>query len=166
MKHLLSLLLTALFSFVSAQSNTLIINGKTNVNSFKCTSGKLETLTDYSWRSGKMPGFVIPVSGFDCGGKMITSDFRKTLKSDVYPSLNVRFLNLKKLSADKFQALAEVKLMGNFHRYTVNFELNGKYLYASQVVKFSDFDLVPPKRMGGMVVVKDDLNLNFILSYN
>lgn len=47
--------------------------------------------------------------------------------------------------------------------YDVEFSKTNNGLAGTKTVRFSDFGLVPPKRMGGMVVVDDALGLNISL---
>ena len=53
--------------------------------------------------------------------------------------------------------------MNRVKTYTTDFTENGKTITAKQSVKFSDFGIIPPKKMGGMIVVKDELDLYFSL---
>ena len=63
-------------------------------------------------------------------------------------------------------ALAEVKLMNKVKTYNVELTETGKFLTGKQQVKFSDFGIIPPKKMAGMVVVKDELDLFFCFQIN
>ena len=38
--------------------------------------------------------------------------------------------------------------------------------FRKQQVRFSDFGITPPKKMAGMIVVKDELDLSFIIQNN
>ncbi len=94
----------------------------------------------------------------------MTADFRKTLQSDKFPNLTIKFLEFKKTSATKFQAVVEVKMMTVSRNYNIDFTYYKNSLVGNKRLKFSDFQIVPPRRMGGMVYVKDELDLVFSLS--
>ncbi|MEZ7528230.1 MULTISPECIES: phage integrase SAM-like domain-containing protein [Cloacibacterium] len=44
-------------------------------------------------------------------------------------------------------------------KYFVDLTLKDSVLVGNKTLRFSEFDIVPPKKFGGMVSVKDDLNL-------
>jgi len=50
--------------------------------------------------------------------------------------------------------------------YTIEITENGKILSGKQQVKFSDFGITPPRKMAGMVVTKDELDLSFSFQNN
>ena len=54
--------------------------------------------------------------------------------------------------------------MNRVRNYTIELFENGNIITAKQTVKFSDFGITPPKKMGGMIVVKDELDLYFNLN--
>ena len=94
----------------------------------------------------------------------MTADFRKTLNHEKYPVLTIRFLNFSKSSATRFQATVEVKMMNVTRNYTIEFSEYKDSLVGNKRLKFSDFNITPPKKMGGMVYVKDELDLFFSLA--
>ena len=156
-------LLTSLSAF--AQQNGLEINGWTNINTFKCTESQFKNSPSvYSFSGMKLPNLIFKITNFDCGNRMMTADFRKTLQSDKFPNLTIKFLEFKKTSATKFQAVVEVKMMTVSRNYNIDFTYYKNSLVGNKRLKFSDFQIVPPRRMGGMVYVKDELDLVFSLS--
>ena len=44
-------------------------------------------------------------------------------------------------------------------KYSLDLVLKDSVLVGNKTLHFSEFDIVPPKKFGGMVIVKDDLNL-------
>ena len=157
---ILFILFTALGS-IKAQENFLQINGSTNINSFKCVNNSFKTPSGYSF-NGKLPWYAVKVDEFDCFNRIMTKDFQKTLDSDNYPNLTIKILKFVK-GQNSYNAVVEVQMMNRNKTYNVQFNLeNGKYV-GKKSVKFSEFNIKPPKKMGGMIVVKDDLNLTFSL---
>lgn len=92
----------------------------------------------------------------------MTTDFQKTLRSEVYPNLTVKFLNFSKLG-NKFTSTVEVKMMNVTKKYNIEFSEYKNSLVGNKRLRFSDFNIAPPKKMGGVVYVKDELDLLFSL---
>ena len=158
--HFVFILLIGLAS-MKAQENFVQINGSTNINNFKCINKTFKAPSGTSF-TGALPGYAVKVEEFDCFNKIMTKDFQKTLQSDKYPHLNIKILKFVK-SQNSYNAVVEVLMMNKSKTYNVLFTLeNGKYI-GKKNVKFSEFGIQPPKKMGGMIVVKDDLNLTFSL---
>ena len=166
MKTNFFLLIFLLFSKVLfSQQNSVEINGWTNVNTFKCTNINFKNSGNvYSFTGNQLPNVVLKVEDFDCKNRMMTSDFRKTLNAEKFPNLTIKFLNFSKSSANKFNALVEVRMMNVVKKYTIEFSEYKGSLSGNKRLKFSDFNIVPPKKMGGVVYVKDDLDLLFSLA--
>jgi len=75
-----------------------------------------------------------------------------------------RTVEFTKSSGNKFQAIEEVKMMTVSKKYPVEFTSYNNSLVGNKRLRFSDFNIIPPKKMGGMVCVKDELHLVFILA--
>lgn len=67
-------------------------------------------------------------------------------------------------TANKFTAMVEVKMMNLIMKYTIEFSKNKNSLVGTKRLKFSDFNNVPPKKIGGMIYVKNDIDLLFSLA--
>ena len=162
-----NILILLLFFFSAntfAQKNGLEINGWTNINTFKCSNPKFKSSSSiYSFTGTQLPNINVSVEDFDCRHKMMTSDFRKVLQSDKYPNMTIKFLEFKKSTPNKFEAVVEVKMMTVARKYNIEFSNYNNSLVGNKRLKFSDFKIVPPKKMGGMVYVKDELDLVFSL---
>jgi hypothetical protein len=152
--------------FMSAQDNYIQISGSTNINTFKCTNNTFRTPGgNFSISERNLPNIALKVDDFDCRNKMMTSDFQKTLSAEDHPYLNIRFLSLDKNKA-VYNAQIEVKMINRSKIYNITLCLENGKLTGKRSVKFSDFNILPPTKMGGMIVVKDDLNLVFALAAN
>lgn len=164
MSRFLTFLVLFFTAFSAAQDNTVVIIGKTNVNTFTCTntnfssSGLVSSIT-----SKKLPNLVLKVNNFDCKNRIMTSDFRKTLNAEKYPNMQIRFLKFSQISSTYYKGTVEVNIMNRKKNYDITFFSEGPTLVGNRKVKFSDFGIVPPKRMAGTIVVKDDLDLTFTL---
>ncbi|WP_428329498.1 YceI family protein [Mucilaginibacter sp.] len=164
--------------WVVMENSTLSVNGSTNVNKFACDvlkCDKADTLTIYkSKKEITLSGCVsLKVLSFDCHKDMMTHDLRKTLKANQFPYLQIRFLSIitqpqltEKPST--VTGMVEIEIAGVRKRFDVNYQIaidaEGVIcLMGSNPVKFSDFDLVPPKKLGGLVKAKDQLSVAFEL---
>ncbi|MBA4139362.1 MAG: hypothetical protein H0X70_02490 [Segetibacter sp.] len=113
------------------------------------------------------------VLSFNCHSSLITRDLRKTLKAEEYPKFIIRFLSIKSMPAlqDKSELIKgwiEVELAGVVKRFELcylfskegagNIKLNGGRSFC-----FSDFKLSPPRKLAGLVKIKDDFDVNFQL---
>lgn len=142
-----------------AQENNFTIIGKTNINTFKCINKNFNTPISFGNLSTNK--ISLNVIDFDCKHDFITKDFRKTLSAAKFPQVQVNFGKFKKNANGSYTTLAEVKLMNKVRTYSIDLYEKGKILTGKQQVKFSDFGITPPKKMAGMVVVKDELDLFF-----
>ncbi len=89
------------------------------------------------------------------------------LKTSEYPEI---FLELKKLSMESSEkAIAEVliSIAGKTETYKVPVEITegpvSQYT-GNLVLNIKDFNLEPPKKMLGLIVVKDDIEISFCLN--
>jgi hypothetical protein len=168
------------FKWAISENSSLQVNGSTNVNKFTCnipSYDRRDTLTvnksavkNQVALTGSMD---LNVRSFDCHKKMMTKDLRKTLKANKYPRMIIRFLSLNELpeleaKPASISGQVEIEIAGKKKSYAVNYQisLDGEkniHLLGSREVTFSDFNLVPPKKLGGLVKTKDQLNVEFQL---
>lgn len=163
-KTIITLVILLFYAKGFAQKNNIEINGWTNINTFKCSNPKFKNSgIVFSLTKNQLPNINVSVDDFDCKNKIMTADFRKVLQSDQYPNLTIRFLDFQKTHSNKFEAVVEVKMMTVSRKYNIEFAHYNKSLIGNKRLKFSEFKIVPPKKMGGMVYVKDELDLVFSL---
>ncbi|RCU44795.1 hypothetical protein DQ356_00845 [Chryseobacterium lacus] len=166
MKNLAFLLSLLISGLLFSQGNSVVVNGKTNVNTFKCTHDKFnQASNNYSFKKDQLPYLQLEVNHFDCKNRIMTQDLRKTLKADHFPTMYVRFLSFQKVSEKQYTATIEVKLTGKIRNYTTSFYPVNNTLVGREYVRFSDFGLKAPTKMGGMIVVEDQLNLILTLNH-
>lgn len=158
---------------------TLWVNGSSNVNNFTCSiTGISEndtiTATQDAARALALRGAIkMSVLSFDCHNNLIRKDLRKTLKAEQYPTMIIRFLTLKTLpplspKAELVSGWVEVELAGVKKKFELIYSLTQS---SAGIVKlnggrkfcFSDFSLAPPQKFGGLVKIKDDFDVNFML---
>ncbi len=164
MKNLIIIYFLSLSVLGFSQENNFTILGKTNINTFKCINKNFTAPAQFvSQNSNKI---VLNVKDFDCKHDFFTKDFRKTLNADKYPQIHINFGKLIKNNNGTYLSSAEVTLMNKIKIYHVEISENGKILSCKQQVKFSDFGITPPRKMAGMVITKDVLDLSFSFQSN
>lgn len=160
------------------QDSKLSIHGTSNVTDFICLYNyeiEQDTLT-YAIQRVVEDSLVIitgdklklKTEGFDCGKKGINRDFRKTLKSEQYPLIEIELLKLFLNNHAPFKAEVLIRLAGNTQPYLVLFrdtdEVNRVHLVSGvQDLKMTDFGLDPPSALFGLVKVRDELKIHFTL---
>ncbi|MGE5944498.1 MAG: YceI family protein [Flavobacteriales bacterium] len=164
-------------SVIITPNSKLLIIGKTNVNSFKCqyNVSKLNKPIPIIFKKhGKKISFekttlILDNINFDCGGSGINNDFQELLKTKSYPQI---FINLKEIIKDSnnenlIKALVDLEIAGITKSYTVPIELNNEGTMSIKGVlalNIRDFNLEPPKKALGLIVVKDVIEINFELA--
>ena len=162
-----------LVKWVIEKNSTLSVEGKSNINSFTCNINEY-TGTDSIIVSND-PSKPIKLSGdlqmnvmsFNCHSSLITKDLRKTLNSDEYPKMIIRFLSIQSMPAlqgnrEDIKGWVEVELAGCTKRFEICYsfskagdaliQLNGGHTFC-----FSDFNLSPPRKLAGLIKIKDNL---------
>ncbi|THD69199.1 YceI family protein [Robertkochia marina] len=182
------LVITGLLSFRSSTSATadklvyiknsssLSIIGKTNVNTFKCRYD-IEEISDplqvgYTQIDETLTfnSAVLHLQNeyFDCGGKMINSDLHKLLDTPRHPEVTIDLQRVYPHPRIKNNYIAAVsitiagvsKQYDMFLKVTPEDDLSVKGVLE---IMLPDFNLEPPQKALGMIRVKDDLVIEFLL---
>lgn len=164
-------------SVVITSNSKLFILGKTNVGGFDCVYNvqKLERPIPISFNKAKdkivfsHTVLVLENENFDCGGKAINADFHKLLKTDSYPNIFIKLKSITKEQTNSNSILAhlEIDLAGVTKSYAtpVTVEGSGPMLIKGRLdLNLRDFNLEPPRKALGLVVVKDVIEINFELA--
>jgi hypothetical protein len=164
--------------WVIEKNSTLRIEGKSNVNSFNCDIEEYhrpDTIAFFDNNTSKavrLTGSLkLEILKFNCHSMFITRDFRKTLKASEYPGMTIRFLSLQSMPAfqkdETIKGWVEVQLAGITKQFEIcySFSKSGELvqLNGSRNFCFSDFNLVPPRKLAGLIQIQDDFKVNFRL---
>jgi hypothetical protein len=162
-------------------ASKLSIDGKTNVNAFTCAIAKYsgtDTLVLHEGGRNTRPVFVkgsvgLDASTFDCGMAIMTSDFRKTIRSDEFPAIVIDFISFERTPSyaqkqENFKGILKISLAGVTKLFEVDCSIEAKeygmiHLKGGRNFTFADFGLKPPSRMMGTIKVKEDLTVKFHL---
>lgn len=170
------------YKWVVQKGGTLKVDGSTNINKFSCKINDYsnpDTILIFKGDQGKeiqlpMGGkLALDIKSFNCGNAVMTADLRKTLKAKEFPYLTIQFLSLSKLPeagrvVNDINGWVEIGLAGVKKRFLVQytFSSNNKntfHLKGVQNVNFSDFNLTPPRKLGGMIRANERLDVEFQL---
>lgn len=183
---ILPFLMLVSFSNINTVKNTktvlitpkseLQINGTSNVKDFTCQY-EIQNLNKpiriHYEKNQDMIRFekselILENKGFDCGGKGINNDFHGLLQSEVYPriTLKLKEINLKSHKKNMADALIDIEIAGltNSYRMKTEFDYDQDWLISGKLkLNIKDFDLQAPKKMFGLIVVSDEIEISFKL---
>ncbi|MBW4891017.1 YceI family protein [Mucilaginibacter sp. HMF5004] len=163
-----------------SESSNLCVNGNTNVNKFSCeipACDRTDTLNMTRNKSSKeitLSGNIsLSIQSFDCHNAIMTRDLRTTLKEKQYPRLRILFLSLSNFPelTEKPQlitGLVNIEMVGITKRFEVNYQVSIDdqkvvHLLGTRDINFSDFDLTPPRKLGGLIKTNNKLSVIFHL---
>lgn len=166
--------------WVVNENSSLSVNGTTNINKFTCdipTYGQTDTLTIVKGKADKgialTGNIALKVARFDCHNSMMTHDLRKTLKEPQFPVLHIAFLSLSRMPVlgtqpDIITGLVDIEIAGVSKHFEVNYQISmdaqkNIHLLGTRDINFSDFNLIPPRKLGGMIKTNDKLSVAFHL---
>jgi len=154
----------------------LEISGTTNVNRFACSStdyAGADTLREFGNKDGQrvLEGMIsLNTSGFDCGNRLITRDFKKTLRHNIYPQLDIELSQLQEEpnSQEELEGIMRITIAGTSRSYAIKCTIKSasareKHLEGQKYFKLSDFELAPPERLFGAIEVNDHVSVRFHL---
>ena len=155
-------------------SSDLTIIGDSNIAAFQCefNNSYLEDSQNISYsQTGNKIEFqgavlILNNRGFDCGSKGINRDFHDLLQSDDHPQILLTLNKVVLSSPQKGMATVGITIAGKERFYEVPVtiknaaiaEFKGKLL-----LNIKDYGLEPPKKLFGMIVVKDVIEIKFDL---
>ena len=152
----------------------LTITGDTNINTFLCNFNTAPILHNKNLRytvnkaeiSFENAKLRLEDQGFDCGNKSINRDFQKLIQSDKYPEI---ILEIKKIyfeTSNHAKAEVIISIAGKHKKYKIPVEIinspTPRYKGNLQL-NINDFELTPPKKIFGLIEVKEDIEINFNL---
>lgn len=163
-------------SVLVTSESELHINGTSNVTDFECGYNimnlndpiQIHYETENNVIRFEKSTLILENHGFDCGGKRINKDFHGLLKSDVYPKITLKLkeVKLNPGKENKAMALIEIEIAGVSHSYLMETEFHhGQNWMISGNLKLNikDFNLKAPRKMLGLVVISEDIEIIFKL---
>lgn len=152
--------------------NFLVINGESNINKFSFSyMTPLLTGGDNAGMGAEDEriDFKIPVHQFKPGNPRMYDDFLTLLNAEEYPYIMISLMtgnpNRDINSGFSGNERISVTIAGVTREYTVNCTMvhcnEDLVLNGMQTVKLTDFGLIPPVRLKGIVKVEDKIDVRF-----
>jgi hypothetical protein len=164
-----------------AGNSSLNIEGRSNVSPFSCEVTKYleadtlqyiknETTRQFVFNNSRL---TINIHDFDCHQRMITNDFRKTLKADQNRFLKIQFISLDAFDVHNPQIVrgkVEIQLAGQIKCTTIDFRTSPTntgliQMNGTKTLLFSEFNLTPPKKLAGFIRIKEEITVHFQLFF-
>ena len=161
---------------VISPESKISINGKTNINRFNCSFDAINLKSPVSVLVEIIDGdlyfedtnLLLNTNCFDCGNRQMNSEFKDLLNAKAFPNI---ILKLKKLEIDNFDGndattYMDIYIAGVKKSYTVPISLIGTkemIIKGKLNLNICDFNLEPPKKMMGLVVVDEIIQINIEL---
>lgn len=166
--------------WVVSENSTLRVNGTTNINKFSCDILAYDQKDTLLVANNKISAGIVltgtvnlRIQSFDCHNGMMTHDLRKTLKEKQFPEMHIKFLSLNKLpdlisQPEPITGFVYIELAGASKRFEINYRIYVDaqkmiHLLGARDINFTDFNLVPPTKLGGMIRTDDKLSVDFHL---
>lgn len=158
------------------EGSKLSINGTSNVNDFECIydeefeADTLKHIVQVEEAIVVLGGdeLKLEIDSFDCGRRGINRDFRNTLKSKIYPNIQIELIKVIAQNGIPIEAEVLTTLAGVSNEYQIELKNISIRNSVSQVegtleLTMSDFNISPPKALFGLIKVNDKLEINFLI---
>lgn len=154
-------------------SSYITISGKTNINNFNLSHSP-EKISPFLLTSTAEAGtsfplyhtMEIPVKQFKADNPLMYKDFLRLVKASDYPHITIRFPekipgkdNNKYLSIDI--TIAGTTQSYNISCISVQCDKETAFLYGTQEILLTDFNIEPPEKTFGFIKVKNEVIINF-----
>ena len=140
------------------------ILGTSTVGKYNCSNvfTKRDTIIINSEAQNNLKA-EIAMNNFECGNKIMNKDLKVTIMADKFPKSYVSITNIKPYAINYKCNLNFLITNKNVKFKDLVLKNSKEKLEGTIALKFSDLDLVPPTKMAGLIKVKDDITVNFIL---
>ena len=173
-------------TYIPDASSKLWIEGRSNVNEFECQANQYfgeASIIDSDdqvefQREDQERVFLqveIRVDGFECGRNRMNRDLQEALKSSEFPEITFIFdsAEILEMPSEQDQAF-QLEVRGSLtvagNTRDIRFNTRAYFLEPHKVralgkttIKMSDFDVVPPTALMGLIKADDELSVNFDL---
>jgi hypothetical protein len=161
-------------SINNLKESELYIKGKTNVNTFTCLFNTaylkecqeifyIENNGEFNFKNAVL---VLDNHGFDCGSRPVNRDFNALLKTEEYPEITLEVKTAEILPAGACATVA-IGIAGKVLEYKVPITIinsENTHFKGLLQLKLSDYELELPKKLFGLIEVKDEIEIHFDIS--
>ena len=149
-------------------SDYVFITGETNVNQFDFLYNRKGFSMVHPGSTGNYE-IEIPVRDFEPGNPFMYKDFLTLLKADQYPNISISIpagqFNPENRAADTSATLVHITIAGITRSYLLKCSVqrcaDGFLIAGSEPVKLSDFQLKTVERLGGLIRLRDEIDVSF-----
>lgn len=152
----------------------LSIDGEANVKNFTCVfnSQYFERKKDISYSSEEKTIYFenavleLRNEGFNCGHRAIDKDFHLLLKTKEYPKITLQLLKAKIKEDNKGEVTVRIQIAGisNDYSFPIQFRPSPIDRFVGKLkLNIKDFNLEPPKKLMGLIVIKEEIEISFDL---
>jgi hypothetical protein len=150
----------------------ITIHGRSNVNRFSCEyKGNLSQ--DFKLNLIKRPTKIeiqggrisLNSNGFDCHHRMITKDLKTTINSEKYNHIDIEVKNVY-YKGDEVISNIQIELSGVKKTYDVPVIITNNNVRGVLKIDIRDFNLKAPKKVLGMVVLDNNIEIEISLKYS
>lgn len=181
-----SLLISSLAGFAQPNMETreieilpessLSISGNTNISEFECDFNtirfKEQSITVHFSSKGDILDFrnsILPLknTNFDCGNRRINKDFRELLKTEKHPEILLKIQQIEMDDKQNAHVTLNFEIAGKNKNYRFPVKLTGDdqlCFEGNLALNIKDFDLEAPSKMFGLIVIEEEININFKLN--
>lgn len=152
----------------------LFIHGEANVKKFSCVfnahylnkESEVKYVEENNSIRFKNAVLSLANEGFDCGHSAINKDFHKLLQTKEHPRILIELQKITLLEDKKGRVEVLVTIAGRRKKYTIPIDIVSSPIdrFVGQLhLNIRDFDLEPPTKMFGLIVIKDEVEITFDL---
>ena len=166
-------------------NSILEVNGKTNINSFCCTSQQRFPEGKLSYQFEAQAAIInfqdaslsVTIDELDCGAKAINKDLQKALQADQYPNITIDLKQVFNLECSDltdcdrwldFEAIADITIVCTSKSISIPLQIKKNddhhfRIVGGTIIQMCDFGIEAPTALMGLIKVKDTLKINFDL---
>ncbi len=155
-------------------TSELSIKGDTNISEFGCVfnTAYLEKNRVVTYKQhGNAISFNNAVlslqnKGFNCGNNAINKDFHSLLNTKEYPIIILELTKITFIEKEKAKAYVKITIAGKKKEYSLPIDIHSSTTFrfiGKLKLNIKDFNLEPPKKMFGLIVIKEEIEIAFDL---
>jgi hypothetical protein len=167
--------------WVIEKNSSLRIEGKSNVNTFKCDIIEYlngDTILIYRGNASEQTqiatkgGLTLNINRFDCHQNHVTADLKKTLKASENAYMKINLLSFAHIKVNtpnqEIKGYVEIQLAGVTKKIEMDYvvvknQSGSLHMIGTRKLLFSDFNLTPPRKLAGMIKVEEEITVRFQL---
>ncbi|MDN4164797.1 hypothetical protein QWY31_04750 [Cytophagales bacterium LB-30] len=155
--------------FLLIYEKQVVIKGNTSLGDFTCQIKQSHRADTLAYVKNKPYTFHLPVGDFGCGNFLLNRDFQHTLQAEDFPLVKVGLINPqdqeKYVLSDVMVGLAGKEVLKPQVQFKKACVENRMVLVSTLSMRFAEFGLTPPNRLGGLVQVDDHITIEVEVAY-